>query len=141
MIINNWIYYSEIHWENIGRMSIGSFVNDQLIPDVIASVVRNRGPQSDAVTEAIRRQYLGDPESGSEKLIGRLSQLLGDSLFTSCVYQTQLLHASAPAPAPVYAYLFNYKGQLTASYSSALGDLLRRSGFNHPLINTGIHFN
>jgi carboxylesterase type B len=57
-------------------------------------------------------------------------------MFTSCVYEAQILHAKT-SPAPVYAYVFSYKGQETPSYAAAFSDLVKRSGFRHPLINTG----
>ena len=121
-------------------MSVASFVDGDLIPAVIASVVRNH-TEPKAVMDAIQRQYFGDVESGSllKMVTGRLSHLMGDSLFTSCVYRTQMLHASASS-APVFAYLFNYRGERTPSFSSAFADLLKRSGFNHPLIDTGLMF-
>lgn len=61
---------------------------------------------------------------------------MDDGLFTSCVYAAQTLHAKASS-APVYGYLFNYKGQETPSYAAAFGELVRRSGFDNPLISTG----
>ena len=63
-------------------------------------------------------------------------QLMDDGMFTSCVYATQSLHAKASS-IPVYAYVFDYKGQDTPSYAAAFGELVRHSEFDHPLINTG----
>ena len=57
-------------------------------------------------------------------------------MFTSCVYEAQILHAKT-SPAPVYAYVYSYKGQETPSYAAVFSDLVKRSGFRHPLINTG----
>ena len=58
-----------------------------------------------------------------------------DSIFTSCIYRAQKLMSTS---AHIYAYLFSYKGQETPSYSMAFANLVKQSGFDHPLINTGI---
>lgn len=62
---------------------------------------------------------------------------MDDALFTSCVYAAQTLHAKASS-VPIYGYLFSYKGQDTPSYAAAFGELVRRSGFDHALITTGL---
>ena len=61
---------------------------------------------------------------------------MDDALFTSCVYAAQTLHSKASS-APIYGYLFSYKGLETPSYAAAFGELVRRSGFDHPMIASG----
>ena len=117
-------------------MSSRSSVKDELIPGVLGAILKN-STQLDSVVRLVEQQYFaGDQGPEHQSFVPHFSQLLDDALFTSCVYQTQLMHAETSA-APLYAYLFNYKGQQTPSYSAEFGDLLRRSGFHHPIINTG----
>ena len=63
-------------------------------------------------------------------------KIIDDYMFTSCVYEAQILHART-SPVPHFAYLFSYRGQEAPSFTVLFEELVKRSGFNHPILNTG----
>ncbi|XP_046655039.1 esterase E4-like [Daphnia pulicaria] len=131
------LFYLWIHYENMAKMTSKTFLKNELVPGVIASLIKNV-TELDSTVKIIQEQYFGNMDYGdSRHFVPRFSQLIEDSSFTSCVYSAQLLHANSSA-IPSYAYLFSYKGEKTPSYSAAFADLVRMTGFDHPLISRGV---
>nr|CAH0104239.1 unnamed protein product [Daphnia galeata] len=131
------LFYLWIHYENMAKMTSKTFLEKELVPGVIASLIKNV-TEIDSTIKVIQEQYFGKMDYGdSRHFVPRFSQLIEDSAFTSCVYSAQLLHANSSA-IPSYAYLFSYKGEKAPSYSAAFADLVRISGFDHPLVSRGV---
>lgn len=131
------LFYLWIHYENMAKMSSKTFLEQELVPGVIASMIKNAS-QLDSIVKIIQEQYFGNIDySDSKHFVPRFSQLIDDAAFTSCVYSAQLLHANSSS-IPSYAYLFSYKGETTPSYSAAFANLVRMSGFDHPIVNRAV---
>lgn len=65
-----------IHYENMAKMSSKTFLEQELVPGVIASMIKNAS-QLDSIVKIIQEQYFGNIDySDSKHFVPRFSQVL-----------------------------------------------------------------